>query len=64
MDRLEEQGPQTDKTKVKELLQKAETLKTKAGKQFTKASEEALAVAIKQAKAIVEDPSATQEAVD
>ncbi|MFP9084352.1 hypothetical protein ACLI2J_14620, partial [Enterococcus faecalis] len=48
----------------KELLQKAETLKPKAGKQFTKASQEALAEAIKQAKALVEDPNATQEAVD
>lgn len=64
LDSLEEQVLQTDKTKLKELLQKAETLKPKAGKQFTKASQEALAEAIKQAKALVEDPSATQEAVD
>ena len=64
MDSLEEQVLQTDKTKLKELLQKAETLKPKAGKQFTKASQEALAEAIKQAKALVEDPNATQEAVD
>ena len=39
-------------------------MKPKAGKQFTKASQEALAEAIKQAKALVEDPNATQEAVD
>ncbi|MBS0709933.1 TIM-barrel domain-containing protein [Enterococcus faecalis] len=64
LDSLEEQVLQTDKTKLKELLQKAETLKPKAGKQFTKASQEALAEAIKQAKALVEDPNATQEAVD
>ncbi|EGO6517303.1 TPA: TIM-barrel domain-containing protein [Enterococcus faecalis] len=64
LDSLEEQVLQADKTKLRELLQKAETLKPKAGKQFTKASQEALAEAIKQAKALVEDPNATQEAVD
>ncbi|MDU3436010.1 MAG: glycosyl hydrolase, partial [Enterococcus faecalis] len=64
LDSLEEQVLQADKTKLRELLQKAETLKSKAGKQFTKASQEALAEAIKQAKALVEDPNATQEAVD
>ncbi|EOL43605.1 TIM-barrel domain-containing protein [Enterococcus caccae] len=64
LDGLVEQVIQTDKTKLMELIQQAETLKPKSGNQFTKDTQEALTEAIKQGKAVVNDPNATQAAVN
>lgn len=61
---LEEQAIKADKIKLNELIQEAESLKPKTGNQFTQKTQRVLIEAIKQAKAVADNTSVTQEEVD